>query len=180
MSFLSSLQKSSDLKISKKRKTSGNSDNSQSVSFNHSFEQLQTKSIVPYWIKETLVISMHHSKVLALWLSYGQTFPWIVILIIFIVIWENYVNTKVYKNHAGSISIFHCLQNVVIKSRKCDFNLFQQQDASEIILCIFEELCVESPSDFFQIWDDLIESTLVDLCQIWLGDYIRCKLWNNQ
>ena len=40
-----------------------------------------------------------------------------------------------------------CLQNVLIKSGKSDFNLFQQQDASEIISYILEEeLCVEDMS----------------------------------
>ena len=48
------------------KKTSGNPDHSQSVSFNYSFGQLQTK-IVACWIKETFVISRHYSKVLALW-----------------------------------------------------------------------------------------------------------------
>ena len=39
----------------------------------------------------------------------------------------------------------HCFQIIVIKSGKCDFNLFQQQYASEIIAFILEELCVELP-----------------------------------
>ena len=29
---------------------------------------------------------------------------------------------------------------------------------------------------FFQVEDDLIESTLVDLCEIWYGDCLVCKL----
>ena len=41
--------------------------------------------------------------------------------------------------------LLHCLQNVLIKSGKSNFNLFQQQDGSEIISCILEELCVELP-----------------------------------
>ena len=36
-----------------------------------------------------------------------------------------------------------CLENVLIKSTKCAFNLFQQKDSSKIISCDLEELCVE-------------------------------------
>ena len=42
------------------------------------------------------------------------------------------------------------LQNVVIKFRKSDFNLFQQQDASEIISCILEEMRVEVTINFLK------------------------------
>ena len=31
-----------------------------------------------------------------------------------------------------------------------------------------------------QVRDDLIGSTLVDLCKIWLGDCLRCKLRDDQ
>ena len=34
--------------------------------------------------------------------------------------------------------------------------------------------------DFFQVRDDLIESTLVDLCQIWFGGSLGCKLRDDQ
>ena len=44
-----------------------------------------------------------------------------------------------------SSQVLVCLQNVVIKPDKCEFNFSQQQDASEIISHILEELCVESP-----------------------------------
>ena len=37
------------------------------------------------------------------------------------------------------------LELVLVKSGKSDFNLFQQQDACEILSCIIDELCVESP-----------------------------------
>ena len=37
-----------------------------------------------------------------------------------------------------------CLQNIVGRSGKQGFNLFQQQDACEIMSCIFEDLCGES------------------------------------
>ena len=51
--------------------------------------------------------------------------------------------------------LLHCLQNVLIKSGKFNFNLFQQQDGSEIISCILEELCVESPHG-----QDILRTTL--------------------
>ena len=35
-------------------------------------------------------------------------------------------------------------------------------------------------SDFFQVRDILIGSTLVNLCEIWLGSSWRGKLWDNQ
>ena len=35
-------------------------------------------------------------------------------------------------------------------------------------------------SEFSQVWDDLIGSTLVDLCEIWLGSSLTCKLRDNQ
>ena len=35
-------------------------------------------------------------------------------------------------------------------------------------------------SDFFEAQDDLIGSTLVVLCEIWLGDCLRCKLQDGQ
>ena len=38
----------------------------------------------------------------------------------------------------------HCLQNVVCKSKKCDFDFFQQQYANEIISGILKGLCVKS------------------------------------
>ena len=36
------------------------------------------------------------------------------------------------------------LQGIVTKSGKPNFSLFQQQDAAEILSCIFQEFCVES------------------------------------
>ena len=35
-------------------------------------------------------------------------------------------------------------------------------------------------SDFFQVWDNLIGSTLVDLCEIWLRDFLRWKLQDDE
>ena len=54
--------------------------------------------------------------------------------------------------------------------------------------CIFEKECFdmlksigfEIWSEFFQVWQDLIGSTLVDLCQIWLGSSLGCKLRDDQ
>ena len=38
-----------------------------------------------------------------------------------------------------------CTQNVIVKSGKKDFDLFQHQDASEIMSFVFDELSWESP-----------------------------------
>ena len=38
-----------------------------------------------------------------------------------------------------------CTQNIIVKSGKKDFDLFQHQDASEIMSCVFDELSWESP-----------------------------------
>ena len=52
--------------------------------------------------------------------------------------------------------------------------------------CIFGKKCFDIvsifrfPKSFFQVWDDLIESILVDLCEIWLGDSLWCKLQGDQ
>ena len=35
-------------------------------------------------------------------------------------------------------------------------------------------------SDFYQFQEYLIGSTLVDLCEIWLGESLRCRLYDNQ
>ena len=35
-------------------------------------------------------------------------------------------------------------------------------------------------SYFLQVRNDLIGSTLVDLCEIWLGDCLGCKLQDDQ
>ena len=38
-----------------------------------------------------------------------------------------------------------CLENIVVKSGKEGFDLFQQQDASEVMSCAIEESCGELP-----------------------------------
>ena len=66
--LLSSLQKSSNLKIS------GNPDNSQSVSFNHSFDQLQTKMNCDLLNKEndTINASLQNlSPMIKLWSKFS-------------------------------------------------------------------------------------------------------------
>ena len=35
-------------------------------------------------------------------------------------------------------------------------------------------------SELFQVQDSQIESTLIDLCEIWLGECLRCKLRDDQ
>lgn len=59
------------------------------------------------------------------------------------------------KTALGLHRFLHCLQNILIKSGKPDFNLFQRQDTSEIISCILEELCEESPHG-----QDMLRTTL--------------------
>ena len=46
------------------------------------------------------------------------------------------------------------LKQVLVKSGRADFNLFQQQDAAEILSCILIELCSESPiaSDMISVY----------------------------
>ena len=41
--------------------------------------------------------------------------------------------------------LLRSLLNIVVKSGEQGFHLFQQQDAREIMFCIFQELCGESP-----------------------------------
>ena len=42
------------------------------------------------------------------------------------------------------LNLFLFLQEVVIKTTKPNFSLFQRQDTAKILSCIFEEFCVES------------------------------------
>ena len=46
------------------------------------------------------------------------------------------------KSPLGPSQFLWFLQEVVTKSGKPNFSLFQQQDAAEILSCIFEEFCV--------------------------------------
>ena len=46
----------------------------------------------------------------------------------------------------------------------------------KIVLIRWEHRILGFGQTFFQVEDDLIESTLVDLCEIWYGDCLVCKL----
>ena len=48
------------------------------------------------------------------------------------------------KSHLDPSHFLRFLQGIVTKSGKPNFSLFQQQDAAEILSCIFEEFYVES------------------------------------
>ena len=52
---------------------------------------------------------------------------------------------KTYKSPIDPSQFLRFLKQVVIKSGNVDFNIFQQQDACEVLSCILDELCSLSP-----------------------------------
>ena len=54
---------------------------------------------------------------------------------------ENYVNAQAALDPS---ELLLCFQNIIVKSGKKGFDLFKQQDGSEIMSYVFEELCGES------------------------------------
>ena len=61
-------------------------------------------------------------------------------------------------------SFIRHLQKVVLDSGKLDFNVFQQQDAAEILSCILEELCSVGPANKNMVEVSLRTTITCDKC----------------
>ena len=109
------------------------------ISFNHSFEELQTKMNSSLLNKgNTCYINVslqHFTPMIKLWSNFSlhsDTFSPFVSLFVRIM--------SKLRSSIGSISIFALFTECCYKCGTCDFNLLQQQDASEIISCIWSHL----------------------------------------